>query len=240
MSEDSSIKAVDKQKLKSYIRKWRNFKYLLGSALFHDLLKPLAIMCKVLQEDELCIVRVIESVLKTKRSMDKLKEMPFEDLPTVKKVLEWIQREDGSISYQAAELTLYDIDLEFIKSHHVEWMESIEACLLQRLKTCAPELEILTQAITILATIICPWSFGECLSTISYAGTDISLVKEEWGDMLEYSKQYLLFNSVDAKKWSNVLAVIRVAFLLANSQWQSGESLLTIETDKEQSTHLPS
>ena len=42
MAEDSSIKAVVRQKLKAYVGKWRNAKYLLGSALFHDLLNPAA------------------------------------------------------------------------------------------------------------------------------------------------------------------------------------------------------
>jgi len=37
MAEDSSIKATDRQEIKCYIGKWRNSKYLLGSALFHDL-----------------------------------------------------------------------------------------------------------------------------------------------------------------------------------------------------------
>ena len=45
-------------------------------------------MCKVLQEDELCVVRAIESVITTKRSMDKVRETPFEELPTGRKVLE--------------------------------------------------------------------------------------------------------------------------------------------------------
>ena len=97
-------------------------------ALFHDLLKPAATMCKVLQEDELCVVCAIESFLKTKRSMEKLREIPFEELSTVKKVLERIEQEDRSVSYPAAELKLYDEGLEYIKSHHVQWVESIEAC----------------------------------------------------------------------------------------------------------------
>ena len=54
MTEDSSVKA--RQKLKGYIGKWQNFKYLLGSALFHNLLKPSATMC---------VVRAIESVVRT-------------------------------------------------------------------------------------------------------------------------------------------------------------------------------
>ena len=33
---------------------------IFGCALFHDLLKPAAILCRVLQDDEVCIVRAIE------------------------------------------------------------------------------------------------------------------------------------------------------------------------------------
>ena len=60
------------------------------------MLRPLAILCKVLQEDELCVVQAIESVFKVKQSMDKLKATSFKELPTVKvkKVLERIQRDE--------------------------------------------------------------------------------------------------------------------------------------------------
>ena len=95
-------------------------------------------MCKVLQEDELCVVRAIESVVRTKRSMDKGRETPFEELPTVKKVLERILGKDGTLFYQTAELKFYEDGLEYIKSHHVEWVEAIEACLLQRLRSLSP------------------------------------------------------------------------------------------------------
>ena len=57
------------------------------------------------------------------------------------------------------------------------------------------------------------------------ANVDISLVQEEWDDMVEYGKQYLnlvqedyrviwwkLFDAVDAKQWSNVLLVIELLF----------------------------
>jgi len=42
-------------------------------ALLHDALKPLGILSKVLQEDELCIVRAIEAMMTTKRKLDELK-----------------------------------------------------------------------------------------------------------------------------------------------------------------------
>lgn len=41
LTESSSTKAAEKQKLTGYIRKWRECKLLLAYALFHDLLKNL-------------------------------------------------------------------------------------------------------------------------------------------------------------------------------------------------------
>ena len=95
---------------------------------------------------------------------------------------------------------------------------------------------ILTQAVTLLAThgwerastpsfghasleAVCDW-FSIPLEK---AGIDISLVQEEWDDMVEYGKQYFnlvqddykvvwwkVFNCVDAKRWSNVLGVVEL------------------------------
>ena len=79
-------------------------------------------------EERLCVVREIESVLKTKKSMDKMKATAFEELPTVKKVLTRVQQKDGSVSYQAAELKMHDQALVFMKSHYMQWVEAIKAC----------------------------------------------------------------------------------------------------------------
>ena len=49
LSEDPTVKSTNRQKLKGYLLQWRSAKMLFGSALFHDLLKPATILCKVLQ-----------------------------------------------------------------------------------------------------------------------------------------------------------------------------------------------
>ena len=89
---------------------------LLGRALFHDVLKPCAVLCKVLQEDEICVVGVIESLLKTKRSLESLKTTTFENLPVVKKVISRIKK-DGIVTYQQAEITNYNSAITFLCSH---------------------------------------------------------------------------------------------------------------------------
>ena len=77
---------------------------LFGCALFHDLLKPAAILRKVLHDDEVCIVGTIEAILKTNTAIEKL--TATDDLPTVKKVSSRIEHsEGGSTTYQEAELT---------------------------------------------------------------------------------------------------------------------------------------
>ena len=58
-------------------------------------LKPCAILCKILQEDDACIVRAIEAILKTNKSIKILKDTSFDDLPTVKKAMERVGQFDG-------------------------------------------------------------------------------------------------------------------------------------------------
>ena len=100
LSEERSTKAADRQKLKGYVRKWRAGKVLLGCAFFHDLLKPASVLCQVLQEEDLCVVWAIESIVKTKKAFDKITTTSFEDLPTVKKVIQRVKRpQDRTVMY---------------------------------------------------------------------------------------------------------------------------------------------
>jgi len=102
------------------------------------------------------------------------------------------------------------------------------------------QLLILTQTVTLLAThgwertstpsfghaaleAVCDWFSVP----FEKAGVDVSLVQEEWDDMVECGKQYFnlvqddykvvwwkVFNCVDAKRWSNVLGVVELLFCL--------------------------
>ena len=49
LANDPQVKAADRQKMKGYILKWQDSKILLGCAFFHDLLRPSATLCKMLQ-----------------------------------------------------------------------------------------------------------------------------------------------------------------------------------------------
>ena len=129
--EDPGVRSTHKQKLKGYIKKWQKIKILIGYAFFNDLLRPAAILCKTLQEDNLCTLRAIEAVMKTKKALEKLEGTKFEELPTVSKVISRIkQQEDGVVTYQGVNITYYQQGMAFVKSNRVlEWVRAVESCL---------------------------------------------------------------------------------------------------------------
>ena len=218
--------------------KWRDSKMILGCALFYDLLKPAATLCRILQYDEVCVVDAIEAILKTNKSIEKLKTTTFEELPTVKKVLSRVQHTRDETTYQGAKLVKYEEGVSYLKSRKNALIESVLACLKDRVKVQHPEL--LTHTLTLLVPQ--GWNrsgdgdFADsalaelCLqfaTPLHKTGVDISLIKEEWDDMIEYANRYLnlvqedyqtiwwkLFNSPDFKKWSNILALIELLFCL--------------------------
>ena len=85
--EDSSVKPADKQKLKGYLDKWKEAKIFFGCVMFHDLLKPAGILCKALQYDDVSIIDASEAMVKTAKSIEKLKTLNFYELPIVKKLI---------------------------------------------------------------------------------------------------------------------------------------------------------
>ena len=105
-------------------------------------------------------------------------------------------------------------------------------CLKDHVKVQHPDL--LTDTLTVFATQ--GWQKSEDVSFVNTAlqnlsarfeiplqkaQVDIALLEEEWEDMAEYAKRYLnlvqedyrmiwwkLFNSVDSKKWANILSLV--------------------------------
>ena len=227
--------------MKGYALKWRNAKILLGCAYFHDLLKPASILCKTLQADEVYVVTAVEAILKTTKNLEKVKATSFEELVTVKKVLSRISHEGSSSSYQGADLIRFTEAVTFFKANHHHFCDLVQGCLRDRLAT--QKTDLLTHTLTILATQ--GWekataaSFAhiaiEAVSSryqvpLEQAKVDLSLLKEEWDDMLDYSKRYLdlvtqeihivwwkVFNCTSAKNWANILGLVELLFSLPMS-----------------------
>ena len=103
---------------------------MLGCAFFVDVLKPASVLCKVFQDAEICQYQAIESLMKTIKALDKLKATPFNELPTVKKVLTRGKEEpDGSITYQGVDIKTYQAGIEYFEANHADLIECVEICL---------------------------------------------------------------------------------------------------------------
>ena len=72
LSESKLVKSADRSKLKGYYQRWTDAKYLLGCAVFVDLLSPCVILSKVMQHDYLDILEALTAVLRAVREMEKL------------------------------------------------------------------------------------------------------------------------------------------------------------------------
>jgi len=241
LTEDRTVKATDKQKLKGYIKMWKNAKVLLGCGIFFEILKPVGILIKVLQNEEICMYESIESMMKTKKNLEKLKATPYRELPAVKKIFNRIredEREDSTTcnSYQGFEIVNVSSSIEYFERHFASWIDAVTFNLRMQMK--AQDIDLLCDLVTILATH--GWErqesteFGHsALETITskfeislakVSGFEADKVTEEWDNMVEYARQYLnlidnyktvwwkLFNAPVASNWKNVLAVVELLF----------------------------
>ena len=241
LSSDRAVRAVDRQKLKRYATKWKDSKMILASAMFHDLLRPCAILSKALQDDELCVIDAIEALLNTSKAMEKLILLPFGELPTVKKVMSKVQDTEEGTTYQGVLVVRYHQVIAFCRSHKNQYLESILECIKDRVKV--QHSELLTDILTILATHGLERSEGidfadEALDNVcaqfatplQKVGIEITVIKDEWAEMVDYARQYLnlvqekclviwwkIFNCTSLKNWTNILGLIELLFCLPMS-----------------------
>ena len=198
---------------------------MLGCAYFHDVLKPMSVLCKALQSDEICVVRALEAILKTTRAIERVKEAHFQDLPSIRRVTLQIKHEGEACTYQGAGLLSYAEGVQFFENHHQEYIDLVQSCLKQHMTEQVNEL--LKHALNVLATQ--GWgrddnaSFGylalhylsqrfQC--PLQQAGINTVTLESEWDEMVDYAKHYLnisteensviwwkLFNAPVSKEW---------------------------------------
>ena len=104
LSEDASVKADERARIKGYLKTWMKYSTIVGCTLYVDILKSPSLLSMSLQASELDIVLGIKNTLKSVTALKALaKKDPFE-WPTVKLLLRKIEDEDGKKFYQGAEL----------------------------------------------------------------------------------------------------------------------------------------
>ena len=74
LSEDTSLKSEDRARLRGYLLKWSHSKFLIGSAMFIEVLKAPALLSLCLQKSDCDIVYGLKQLLKTVNSLKSLRE----------------------------------------------------------------------------------------------------------------------------------------------------------------------
>lgn len=215
LSEDSSVKSVDRTKLRGYSLKWSNAKYILGCAFFCDLLSPCAVFSKILQQDTLDILGALTSLLRTVQELNKLSSRSLQQWPTYSATLTNITQEDGSNFYQQQILRNLPEAERYYQAHFDEYCTSVTTCLKSRLEWT--DLEFVRDVILFLATqgwqkLADEENEAGSESTPSYtqaiarltskfkvplesAGAVVANVGDEFSDLLQYAIQFISLSS---------------------------------------------
>lgn len=84
LTEDGSVKADDRARLKGYLKKWSNYNTLVGCAMYVDILKPPSLLSLSLQGHELDMVLGINNTLKSVTALKRLARQDHFEWPTFK------------------------------------------------------------------------------------------------------------------------------------------------------------
>ena len=98
LSEDRTVR--DRAKLKGYYSKWTDAKYLLGCAVFVDVLTPCATLSKVMQSDDLDVLGAFMSMLRVVKEVDKLGDKSLDEWPTYSVTMKKVKETEGEVAYQ--------------------------------------------------------------------------------------------------------------------------------------------
>ena len=79
LTEDHTIASADRAQLKGYCSKWMNFKMLIGAAIYTNILKSPSCLSLTLQEEEIDVIKGIQHLLNSRKSLQSLsKQNPLE------------------------------------------------------------------------------------------------------------------------------------------------------------------
>ena len=127
------MKAVDKAKLMGYCTRWVDAKYILGCAVFVDILSPCVILSKVMQYDHLDILATLTSLLRSIKEIDKLSAMPVSQWPTYASIITKCTTIAGNTEYQSQHLKRFDAAKSYYTSHSSAYCTEVSECIKSRL-----------------------------------------------------------------------------------------------------------
>ena len=237
LSEDTSVKAVDRAKLKGYLQQWTKAKCLLGCAFFVDLLMPISILSKTLQNDEIDILEALTGVLRTLKEIDKLLTKPVGQWATYKNVL---QRCEDEV-YQLQQLKGFTSATQYFENNGATYCRNVSDCVKSRLKWS--DVDMMRSMIAVLN----PQGWEKLMNDddsldeiniiiqkfeipLKGAGANVDDILQEFAAMIEFACEYIaihtlhyqsvwwrLFNSPQKKDWVSALLLVELLFSLPAS-----------------------
>ena len=109
LTEDTTIRNVDRQRLKGYLSKWKEGRILIGCALYIDVLQSPSLLSLSLQDECIDVASEIKNLLKSHRSLEKLSSQEPLKWPSVTSVYSKVKRGiNDSSSYQGVVLRRYN------------------------------------------------------------------------------------------------------------------------------------
>ena len=241
LSHDHTVKSTDRAKLHGYCNQWVDAKYLLGCAVFIDVLTPCAIFSKVMQSDELDILAALASLLRTIKETEKLSSLPLVQWPVYSATLKKLEEENGKKVYQCQELKKFSEVEQYYARHYEEFCVKVKECLWSRMAWS--DQQVIRDIISVLATkgwekLLEEKTLLDNLDRLverfaiplQGALADCSKIKEEFKSVLQYAVQYIslstmdyhtvwwrIFNGPTASEWSSVLILVELLFSLPAS-----------------------
>ena len=134
LSEDRSIRSADRAKLKGFYNRWTEAKYILGCAVFIDILSPCATFSKCMQNDDLDILGALTSLFRTVKEIDQLSKRQIEHWPTYNLITSKITKEEGEHVYQLQTLKRFSEAKTYYDSHLSEYCTAVTSCIKHRLE----------------------------------------------------------------------------------------------------------
>ena len=241
LSQDHTVKSADRAKLHGYCSRWTEAKYLLGCAVFVDVLMPCAIFSKVMQSDELDILAALTSLLRTIKETEKLSSLPLAQWPVYSATLKKLSQENGKKVYQCQELKKFSEGQSYYERHYKEFCTQVIECLRSRMAWS--DQQVIRDIISVLATQGWEKQLEEKTPLDSLdrlverfaiplqgALADSSKIREEFESILQYAVQFIslptmdyravwwrIFHAPTASEWSNIRILVELLFSLPAS-----------------------
>ena len=135
LTEDTTIRSIDRQRLKGYLLKWKEGRILIGCALYIDIFQSPSLLSLSLQDDCIDVASGIKNLSKSHRSLKKLSSQEPLKWPSVASVYSKVKQDiNGSSSYQGVVLRRYNSTISYCKTQALADLHQLDERMRCRLE----------------------------------------------------------------------------------------------------------